>query len=302
MAEDNGFAMGYALGQDSNGGNGGNGGFGGSFGEGLWAVIILAILFGRGGFGWGGDNGSSGGSGGSGVMNYGFSPWSAPWATQADVRAAVDQQTLVGKIDGQTYGIADSFTALNNSLNSNFRGIDNAVCTLGYQNQAGINALSSQLAQCCCDTRAAIQENTTQGVMNTNAIQRQISDCCCDIEKMNMQSRFDAQTYNCNTLQAIDKLGDRIIDYMSNEKTQALRDENQALRLRASQADQNNLLRAAIDASTAEIIRRTGNECPIPAYVVPNPNCCYGNPVGVSYGYGFGGYGGHRDNGCGSCC
>jgi hypothetical protein len=53
---------------------------------------------------------------------------------------------------------------------------------------------------------------------------------------MNLQSRFDAQAYNCNTLQAIDKLGDRIIDYMSNEKVQALRDENQALRLAASQS------------------------------------------------------------------
>ena len=55
------------------------------------------------------------------------------------------------------------------------------------------------------------------------------------------------------------------------------------------------MIRAAIDASTAEIIRRTGNECPVPAYVVPNPNCCYGNPVGIGYGYNGG-------NGCGCGC
>lgn len=47
-------------------------------------------------------------------------------------------------------------------------------------------------------------------------------------------------------------------------------------------------LMAAMDANKAEILRRTGSECPIPAYVVPNPNCCYGNPVGVSYGYNQG--------------
>ena len=70
--------------------------------------------------------------------------------------------------------------------------------------------------------------------MNTNLIQQQIANCCCDIEKSNMQNRFDAQNYNCNTLQAIDRLGDRIIDYMSNEKLQALRDENQALKFAAS--------------------------------------------------------------------
>jgi hypothetical protein len=83
------------------------------------------------------------------------------------------------------------------------------------------------------------------------------------------------------------------------EKIEALRLENQTLRFQASQLDQNAAIRASIDAATAEIIRRTGNECPIPAYVVPNPNCCYGNPVGVSYGAPFGGYGG---NGCGCGC
>ena len=257
---------------------------GGMFGN-DWAWIVILLLFGWGGRGFGGGfgGGYGGGNGGNGC---GYSPC----ATQADVRAAVDQQTLISKIDQQTYGLADSFTALNNTLNNNFRGIDNAICTLGYQNQAGINSISAQLAQCCCDTRAAIQDNTTSGVMNTNALSRQISDCCCDIEKMNMHSRFDAQAYNCNTLQAIDKLGDRIIDYMSNEKVQALRDENQALRLAASQSNQNAVLRAAIDASTAEIIRRTGNDCPIPAYVVPNPNCCYQYNVQPANNCGCGSY------------
>ena len=246
------------------GNNGGRNNNDGMFGN-DWAWIIILLLFGYGGRGFGGFGGGYGAGAGYG----------APCATQADVRAAVDQQTLISKIDQQTYGLADSFTALNNTLNNNFRGIDNAICTLGYQNQAGVNALSAQLAQCCCDTRAAIQENTTSGVMNTNTLSRQISDCCCDLEKMNMQNRFDAQAYNCNTLQAIDKLGDRIIDYMSNEKVQALRDENQALRLAASQSAQNAFITANQEAQTAELIRRLGRDCPVPAYVVPNPNCCY---------------------------
>lgn len=223
----------------------GNGGFG--FGGGFGGGLLPWLLFGSNGFG---------GQGGCGGY---------PCATQADVRAAVDQQTLISKLDQQTYGLADSTYALNNTINQNFRGVDNAICTLGYQTQAGINSISSQLAQCCCDTRAAIKDNTTQGVMNTNAIQRQISDCCCDIEKMNMQNRFDAQGYNCNTLQAIDKLGDRIIDYMASEKTQALRDENFALRLQASQAKQNQYLVNEL------------RPCPVPAYITCNPyayNAC----------------------------
>lgn len=240
---------------------------GGMFGN-DWAWIILLLLFGWGGRGFGnGFGGYAGGNGGG----CGCSPC----ATQADVRAAVDQQTLISKIDQQTYGVADTFTALNNTLNNNFRGIDNAICTLGYQNQAGINSISAQLAQCCCDTKGAIKDVNT-GIERAGwNLSKQISDCCCDVEKMNLQNRFDAQAYNCNVLQSIDKLGDRIIDYMSNEKVQALRDENQALRLAASQSAQNAYITASQEAQTAELIRRLGRDCPVPAYVVPNPNCCY---------------------------
>ncbi len=269
MAEGNDFALGYAMGTDSGGGNsGGNGGFGGGWGD-LAALLIIAGLF-----GWGGRGGFGGGMGGGGGNGY-------PCATQEDIRAAVDQQTLISKLDQQTYGLADTFTALNNTLNNNFRGIDNAICTLGFNNQQGFNNIGHQIADCCCETRTAIQANTTQGVMNTNAIQRQISDCCCDLEKMNMQNRYDAQTANCGTLQAIDKLGDRIIGYLSNQETQNLRDEVQSYRLAASQAKQNQYL---IDQL---------RPCPVPAYLT-----C--NPYAASYGFGHAGnYGG---SGCGCGC
>ena len=91
---------------------------------GWWILVILFAIF-----GWGGN-----GFGFCGNRNDGY-----PCATQADVRAAVDQQTLISKIDQQTYGLSSAFTALNDNLNSNFRGIDNAICTLGYQNQQGFN-------------------------------------------------------------------------------------------------------------------------------------------------------------------
>lgn len=254
MDNSNEFATGYAVGRDTNN----NGGYGnGMFGN-DWAWIIILLLFGWGRNGFGGYGGGYGNSCGT------------PCATQADVRSAVDQQTLISKIDQQTYGIADTFTALNNTLNNNFRGIDNAICTLGYQGAQHANNLSAQLADCCCKTQTNIERNTTQGIMNTNELSRQISDCCCAAEKMNMQNRFDAQAYNCNTLQAIDKVGDRIIDYLANEKTQALRDENFALRLAASQAQQNEALLNKL------------SPCPSPAYVVPNPNCCYNANVTYS--------------------
>lgn len=256
MADD--FGMGYALGQDS-GNNNGSGFMGG---DGIWAIILFALIFGygRNGFGGGGFGGNDG-------------VYHAPCATQADVRAAVDQQTLISKLDQQTYGLADSTYAINNTLNSNFRGVDNAICTLGFQAQQGFAGLGAQMAACCCDIERGIERSTTQGVMNTNALQKQISDCCCDLEKMNLQNRFDAQTYNCDTLRAIDKLGDRIIDFMSADKMQTLRDENQALRLAASQARQNQYLVNEL------------RPCPVPAYIT-----C--NPYAASWGVGnFGGCG-----------
>jgi hypothetical protein len=277
MMEDSNFATGYAVGRDSSGGYG-NGMFGN--GNDAWWIIIL-LLFGYGRNGFGGGYGNGGGVGENYVL-------------------ATDFATIERKLDGVNSGLCDGFYAQNTNMLNGFAGVQQTLC----QGFSGINSsianLGYQQAQCCCDLKGEIKDVAYASAMNTNQLDRRISDCCCDLEKMNMQNRFDAQAYNCNTLQAIDKVGDRIIDYLANEKTQALRDENQALRLRASQADQNAVLRAAIDASTAEIIRRTGNDCPVPAYVVNGPtpinfptNCCgqvqfanYGNNCGCGCGNG----------------
>lgn len=233
----------------------------GLFGGNSWAWIVVLFLFMWGRGGWGMGNGQESGAANNYVL-------------------ATDFANIERKLDGINNGICDSTFALNNTINGNFRTLDNAICTLGYQALQNTNAIQSQLASCCCDTRAAIQENTTQGVMNTNQLARQIESCCCEAEKQAMQTRFDAQAYNCNTLQAIDKLGDRIIDYMAADKAQALRDENQALRLAASQAAQNQYIVNAL------------RPMPVPAYA----SC---NPWAASYGYGGCGNGCGCNSGCG---
>lgn len=242
MTEGTNFATGYAVGRDS--GNAGNAN--GMWGNDAWWIIVLLL------FGWG-RNGLGGyGNNGSGVAdNYVL---------------ASDFSNIERKLDNINNGICDSTFALNNTINGNFRTLDGAVCNLGYQALQNTNAIQTQLADCCCKTQTNIERNTNQGILNTNAIQQQISNCCCDVEKMNLQNRFDNQTYNCNTLQAIDKVGDRIIDYMAAEKAQTLRDENQALRLAASQSAQNQYIINAL------------RPMPIPSY----PSC---NPWAASYGF-----------------
>lgn len=268
MADD--FGMGYALGADS-GGNSGNGG--GMFGsDAIWAILLFAMIF-----GWGrnGNNGfGSGGNDGSGCCRC---------ATQADLAAGFNNSAVLSSLNDIKLGQASAinfnnqgFAGLNAAILSGFHGVDNAVCTLGYQTQQGFNGLGAQLAACCCDTRTAIGEVNT-GIERAGwNLSRQISDCCCDIEKMNMQNRFDAQASNCNTLQAIDKLGDRIIGFMNEEKTAAMRDELQALRLSASQSRQNQYL---IDQL---------RPCPVPAYITCNP-----------YAASWGSFGGGCGCGCG---
>ena len=98
---------------------------------------------------------------------------------------------------------------------------------------------------------------------------------------MNLQNRFDAERSNSGTLAAIDKLGDRILGYLSNKEAQELRDEVQSYRLAASQAKQNQYL---IDQL---------RPCPVPAYIT-----C--NPYAASYGFGSNFGGGGACYGCGA--
>lgn len=70
-------------------------------------------------------------------------------------------------------------------------------------------------------------------------------------------------TNTCNIINAINTGNQRVIDFLTNEKIEGLRAENTALKGRISNNEQS-----------AYIIDRL-SPCPRPAYVVPNPNCCY---------------------------
>lgn len=218
--------------------NGSNGGWGN--GNEWWILLLLL-------FGWGGRGGFGGGACGA----------NATCATPADVNAAVDQQTLISKLDQQTYGIADATYSLNNTIVNGFHGVDNAICNLGYNMQTGLNGMERQLADCCCTTQRAIDGVKFQMATDTCAIQNTIQSTTRDI----------IDNANCNTR--------AILDFMVQSKIDGLRDENQTLRLQASQVAQNNYLISQLRPS------------PIPAYTVANPYCCTPAPCGCGNGFGF---------------
>lgn len=227
---------------------GGNRNGDGMFGDNGWWIILLFLFA-----GWGRGFGGFGGFGGEGV--------GAPCATQADVRAAVDQQTLISKLDQQTYGLADSTYALNNTITNGFHGVDNAICTLGYNLQGGLNSISHQISDCCCETGRAIE----RGFADTNY---NLATQACDTRRAIADSTRDIIDSNNAGVRSI-------LDFLTQDKIATLTAENQSLKFAASQATQNAFITANQEAQTAELIRRLGTPCPVPAYVVPNPNCCY---------------------------
>ena len=225
-------------------------------GDGSWWIIVLFIFafFGWGNNGWG-NNGNGGG-------------YAATAATQADIQRVFDNSAVISKLDGISNGLCDGFYAVNNGMLTGFNGINTNIMQTGFGIQQAINAdtvanmqntnaLQTQLANCCCETREAIQGVNYNMAQNTCALQN----------TMNNNTRDLLENQNSNTR--------AILDYLCQKETADLRAENQALKLAASQSNQNAVLQAAMDANTAEILRRTA-PLPVPSYQVPNPNTYYG--------------------------
>ena len=235
------LSLGYMMGQ-SEGNN--SGGFGGMFGEGLWAIIILAMLgFGNGGWG--------GGFGGGGYVNGAL--------TRAELYDGFAMQNIDSAVRGVQQGICDSTYALNNAITSGFYGVDRSVCDLSHQ-----------LSDCCCTTQRnidSVRYDMATGFCSLgNTIQNSIRDV---IDNQNANYRG-------------------IMDFMVQEKLASQAAEISTLKGALGRAEDRSFLAANQEAQTAELIRRLGRDCPVPAYVVPNPNCCYGNPAGVGYNSGCG--------------
>lgn len=236
------FAEGLLIG--SNGYGNGNGfGFGNGW-EGLIGLALVAGLFG-GGWGFGGGFG-----GGHGCSNY---------ATQADLAAGFSTNTLQRGIDdillqntNNLNFINQGFAGLNtaiitngyetrNAVTGGFAGVNNAICTLGYQNQAGFNAISREIADCCCATQRSIDSVKYENAKNT-----------CDIIRAGQD----------NTR--------AILDYLTTEKISSLQSENAGLKAQISN-----------DRQSKYIVDALSPKCPQPAYVVQPPqevtfptNCC----------------------------
>ena len=232
----------------------------GSMWGGDWASwIILFLIFGM--FGWGGYGNFGGGFGGANGPGF------QGYATRSDINEGFALNNLQG-------GQRDILGAVTDG----FHGVDNAACQLGYNTQQGFNAAEMSRAQqqaammqqlsamqfanqqCCCDELAAIkdvkytiaqEECTTRNLMQSNT-----------------RDIIDNQNSGINAIMG--KLSQMEYNGL-NDKYQAALAENQALKFQASQTAQNAFITANQEAQTAELLRRLGRDCPVPAYVVQPP-------------------------------
>lgn len=244
---------------------GNNGGFGNGWGGDWMSWLLLFVLFG--GWGYGGFGGWGGNAGGYGG---GFNaPGAQGWATRADINDGFALNNLQSGINSIQNGICDSTYTLTNAINNGFHGVDTAVCNLGYQ-----------LQDCCCQTQRAVDGVNYNMATQASGIQNAIQGVRYDMATHACDTRNTIQTSTRDIIDNANANSRAILDFLTQDKIATLTAENQSLKFQASQTAQNAFITANQEAQTAELIRRLGRDCPIPAYVVPNPNCCY-NPCGT---------------------
>lgn len=250
------------------GGYGGNG-FGGGFGDSNgWWILLLFLLIG--GNGWG--NGFGGGD-------------LYPWLNNSqNINGGFRDQMLNTSVNGIqnaiTSGFGDVQTALCGGfagVNASINGAQNAIAQQMYGNQIadlersfaaqtantqGLNALQGQLAQCCCDNRAATADLKYTIATENCADRAAVSDA--------LQSVIAANT--ASTQRILDQLCSDKIE-QKNDTIAQLRQELMFARGQASQDVQTAAIQAGQRALANEVEQYV-LPTPRPAYIVSNPNCC----------------------------
>ena len=278
--------------------NGNNGGGFGDFGGSGWWILLLFILLG----GWN-NNGFGGYGNACGLATDAAAMY--PWMNQNNqINGGFRDQMLNTTINGIQNAVTTGFGDVQNSLCAGFAGVNasisgaqNALAQQLYTNQISdlersyaaqtasmqaMNGLQSQLAQCCCDNRAA-----TADLKYTVATEN-----CADrtAAAQNTRDIIDAQTRGTQAI--LDKLCALELDGVKGQLAQAQR-ENVGLQnqlnmatMQASQNAQNALIQQGFSNEVDALYNRL-NSCPVPTTTVYGRTpifTCGGQSVGCGCG------------------
>lgn len=222
-----------------------NKGNGNGFGNDLLAILILMIFMGNNGFGFGGNRGMCA-NGQGGVMPM----------LNNDANTAVIMQA----VQRNGYDVQSLATALNTSSDAvmaAINGLGQQICSLGNQmgmntNQIitalmqGNNAISTQLAECCCKTNNAI--TAMDGNIKLSICQQ--THAINDTANSNALMLRDANQNNTNAIMA--KL-DQMQTQTLQDKIDALREKNSQQAVIINNGQQSAMFSQMITQATAPI-------------------------------------------------
>jgi len=264
----------YLLGMMNGNGNGGFFGNNGGFQD-IIALIVIAAIFGNGNFGFGG-NGNGSKEGREMIMQT-LNRNGVDIAALAQAVGTSSDQILAG-----INSVSQAICGLGNQMGQN----TNQILTAMLQ---GNNALTSQIASCCCDLKTLI---TTQGyegqlrtvqqtqdivqnaTSNANVIAAKIdaqtqiiNDKFCQLEMREMQNKLDAERARSAALSG------------------QLSQEHQTQAIQASSAQMIAPVSAALNDLSARLAKI---ECKAPETVTIPYSPVVGVPSCVAAQYGLG--------------
>ena len=258
---------------------GGNGGFGSFGSDGLWLIVLLALIW--------GNNGNGNGFFGNNSFDNGYA-----WLSngQKEIMTNTNNGFDTLHLSNQLEGNRDAINGLSNQLCNSTASINSNISNGFYTSEIAennrqlsylqsFNALGTQLANCCCENRLGIA-NLNSTILAENCADRQaIAEGVRDI--------ITNQTQGVQRI--LDQLCQDKID-AKNEKIGDLQREILMKDLQASQIQQTATLRLGQEAEVDALYNRLSN-CPVPSVPVYgrqpiftcNNGCgCNGNLYGMN--------------------
>lgn len=218
-------------------------------GNGWWVLIILFAIFG----GWGNNGWNNAGTGGAGNQ-----------FTEAALQRGFDTQSIIQKLDG----------------------INSGICSLGYDQLNQMNGINTNIMQTGFALQQGLNNNAVNAMQNTNALSTQLAECCCENRQGQADIKYAMATDTCAITNAINQAAQNIMQN-DNANYRQLHDENIALQMAQKneqiQAQQARITQLELQASQSaqnNYLVDTLRPCPQPAYITCNPFTGTINPYG----------------------
>ena len=244
---------------------GGNGGFFG--GDNGWWIILLFLLAGNGGWGFGGG------------MNGGMFPWMMGGManTNNDVQRGFDQSAVINGITGVQNAVTNGFGNVQTALCNGFAQAEIANNARQMTDMQQNFALQTQLANCCCENRAA-----TADLKYTVATEN-----CADRNQSMMNTRDIIEAVNANGQKIQDKLCQLELDGVKQNyenRIAGMQNMIDGLNAQVNASDRRVAIGEEVDALYNRL-----NNCPVPSMPVYGRTpifTCNGNNQGCCCGIG----------------